>query len=61
MHLAALLRVLPRERRTRAPLFTPPEATNTGPGFNRGSNGRPWCYFEERVGAYARTDGGHFL
>ena len=43
-------------------IFTPPEATNTGPGFNRGSGGGArGCGFEERVGAYARTEGGHFL
>ena len=39
--------------------FTPPEATNTGPGFNRGSGGdAQGCGFEERAGAYARTEGG---
>ena len=42
-------------------MITPPEGTNTGPGFNRGSSGRPGCYFEERVGAYALTEGGRFL
>ena len=43
-------------------LFTPPEATNTGRGFNRGSGGGArGCGFEERVGAYARPEGGHFL
>ena len=43
-------------------VFTPPEATNTGPGFNRGSGGGArGCDFEERVGAYARTEGGRFL
>jgi len=43
-------------------LITPPEATNTGPGFNQGSGGGArGCGFEERVGAYARTEGGHFL
>ena len=43
-------------------LFTPPESTNTGRGFNRGSGGGArGCGFEERVGAYARTEGGHFL
>ena len=32
-------------------LITPPEATNTGPGFNRGSGGGArGCSFEERVG-----------
>ena len=41
---------------------TPPEATNTGRGFNRGSGGGARGRgFEERVGAYARTEGGHFL
>ena len=39
-----------------------PEATNTGPGFNRGSGGGArGCGFEERVGAHARTEGSHFL
>ena len=45
-------------------VVTPPEATNTGPGFNRGSGGGArarGCGFEERVGAYARTEVGHFL
>ena len=43
-------------------VFTPPEATNTGPGFNRGSGGGArGCSFEKRVGAYALTEGGHFL
>ena len=42
-------------------IFTPPEATNTGPGFKRGSGGGArGCGFEERVGAYARAEGGHF-
>ena len=46
------------ERRLRH-VFTPPEATNTGPGFNRGAGGGArGCDFEERVGAYARTEGG---
>jgi len=37
---------------------TPPEATNTGPGFNRGSGGGVRGYgFEDRAGAYARTEG----
>jgi len=41
--------------------FTPPEATNMGPGFNRGSGGGArGCGFEERVGAYARTEEGLF-
>ena len=52
----------PRKRRTRAPVFISPEATNTGPGFNRGPGGSArGCGFEERVGAYARTHGGRFL
>ena len=39
-------------------LITPPEATNTGPGFNWGSGGVAWgCGFEERAGACARTKG----
>jgi len=39
-------------------LITPPEATNTGPGFNRGSvGGAQGCGFEERAGAHARTEG----
>ena len=43
-------------------LFTPPEVANTGPGANRGSGGGArGCGFEERVGVYARTEGGHFL
>ena len=43
-------------------LATPPEAINTGPGFNRGSGGGArGCGFEGRVGAYARTKGCHFL
>ena len=42
--------------------FTPPEVTNTGPGFNRGSGGGArGCGFEERVGVHARTGGIHFL
>ena len=41
---------------------TPPEVTNTGPGFNRGSGGGArGCGFEERVGVHARTGGIHFL
>jgi len=40
-------------------MITPPEATNTGPGFNRWSGGgAQWCGFEKRVGAYALTEGG---
>jgi len=36
--------------------------TNTGPSFNRGSGGgAPGCGFEERVGAYARTEGVIFI
>ena len=43
-------------------LITTPEATNTASGFNRGSRGGArGCGFEERVGAYAHTEGGHFL
>jgi hypothetical protein len=42
-------------------VFTPPEETNTGPGFNRESGGGArGCGFEERVGAHARTKGGAF-
>ena len=42
--------------------FTPPKATCTGLGFNRGSGGGArGCGFKERIGAYARTEGGHFL
>ena len=45
-----------------AGIFTPPEETNTGPGFNRGSGGGARGRgFEERGGAHARTEGGHFL
>ena len=43
-------------------VITPPEVANTGPGVNRGSGGGArGCGFEERVGVYARTEGGHFL
>ena len=43
-------------------IFTPPEATNTGPGFNRGyGGGARGCHFEERAGAYACTEVGHSL
>ena len=46
----------------RCGMITPPEVTNTGPGSNRGSGGGArGCGFEERVGAHARTEGGHFL
>ena len=39
-------------------IITPPEATNTGPGFDRGSGGGArGCGFEERVGALARSEG----
>ena len=42
-------------------LITPPEVTNTGPGFNRGSGGGARGRgFEERVGVHARTGGIHF-
>jgi len=41
----------------RTGMITPPEATNTGPS----GSGARGCGFEERVGAYARTEGGHFL
>ena len=38
-----------------------PEAMNTGPSFNRGSGGGARGRdFEERVGAYARTEEGSF-
>ena len=41
--------------------ITPPEVTNTGPSFNRGSEGGArGCGFEERVGAHARTGGIQF-
>ena len=37
----------------------PPEETNTGPGFNRGSGGGArGCGFKERVGAHARSEEG---
>ena len=40
------------EKEAVAQVFTPPEATNTGPSFNRGSGGGArGCGFEERVGA----------
>jgi len=43
-------------------ITTPPEVTNTGPGFNRRSGGGArGGDFEERVEAHARTEGGHFL
>ena len=47
-------------------LITPPEATNTGPGFNRSPGAAPGgcargCGFEERVGPYARTEGDRSL
>ena len=39
-----------------------PGSGEHGPGFNRGSGGGAReCGFEERVGAYARAEGGHFL
>ena len=39
-----------------------PGSDEHGPGFNRGSGGGArGCDFEERVGAYARTEGGRFL
>ena len=39
----------------------PLEATNTGPGLNRGpGGGARGCGFEEQAGAYARTEGGSF-
>ena len=45
-------------RETGSPVVTPPEVTNTGPGFNRGSwGGARGCGFEERVGAHARSGG----
>ena len=51
-----------RIKRVYSAVITPPEATNTGPGFNRGSGGGArGCGFEERVGEYVRTEGGHFL
>ena len=41
-------------------LITPPEETNTGPGFNRGSEGGArMCDFEERGGSHAHTEGVH--
>jgi len=42
-------------------VVTLPEATNTGPGFNRSGDGARGCDFEERVVEYARTEGGRFL
>jgi len=39
-------------------IFKTPEATNTGPGFNRGSGGGArGCGFGEQVGAYRRGGG----
>ena len=39
-------------------MITPPEVTNTGPSFNRGSGGGARrCGFKERVGAHARSVG----
>ena len=41
--------------------ITPPEVTNAGPGFNRGSGvGARGCGLEERVGVHARTGGIQF-
>ena len=43
---------------THSCFITPPEVTNTGPGFDRGSGGGArGCGFEERVGVRARTGG----
>jgi len=43
-------------------VITTPEVTNTSPGLNRGSGGGArGCGIEERVGAYERTEVGHFL
>ena len=43
-------------------LVTPPEVTNTGPSFNRGSGGGArGCGFGKRVGVHARSGGVHFL
>ena len=50
------------ERTLKKALITPPEETNTGPGFNRGSGGGArGCGFEERGGAHARTEGVYVL
>ena len=49
---------VPSSSSYRNTVITPPEVTNTGPGFNRGSGGGArGCGFEERVGAYARAEG----
>jgi hypothetical protein len=44
-------------------LFTPPEVTNTGPGFKPGVRGRRPGVWLRRTGGcvHARTEGGHFL
>ena len=42
--------------------YTPGSGEHGNPVFNRGSGGGArGCGFEERVGVYARTEGGHFL
>ena len=51
-----------RERAHHEDQHPAPEATNTGPGLNRGSGGGArGCDFEEWAGTYARTEGGRFL
>ena len=43
-------------------IYTPGSGEHGNPVFNRGSGGGArGCGFEERVGVYARTEGGHFL
>ena len=46
-----------------ASLVTPPEATNTGPGFNRGSGGgdRPGIWLRRTGRGICAYRGGHFL
>ena len=45
-----------------AAYYTPGSGEHGNPVFNRGSGGGArGCGFEERVGVYARTEGGHFL
>jgi len=62
-HLGCIISSSPFASRAVLRFFkTPPEATNTGPGINREpGGGARGCDFEERVGAYARTEEGCFL
>ena len=52
---------LEKLRRKHPSFVAPPEETNMGPGFNRGSGGGARGFgFEERVGAHARSGVGPF-